>query len=68
MALALSLPDSETRDLLVTVTYIVVVFSILVQGLTLAPVIRANAEQAEIEMARTELPGMTADAQQEQAR
>lgn len=68
VALALSLPDSETRDLLVTVTYIVVVFSILVQGLTLAPVIRANAEQAEIEMARTELPGMTADAQQEQAR
>jgi NhaP-type Na+/H+ or K+/H+ antiporter len=33
----------------------VVVFSILVQGLTLAPVIRAKAARAEIEMQRTEL-------------
>lgn len=55
VALALSLPDGEHRDLIVTVTYIVVVFSILVQGLTLAPVIRANAARAEIEMERTEL-------------
>ena len=55
VALALSLPDGETRDLVVTVTYIVVVFSILVQGLTLAPVIRAKAQRAEIEMERTEL-------------
>jgi CPA1 family monovalent cation:H+ antiporter len=64
VALALSLPHGETRDLLVTVTYIVVVFSILGQGLTLAPVIRANARRAEIEMARTELPGLPADARQ----
>jgi len=55
VALALSLPDGETRDLIVTVTYMVVVFSILVQGLTLAPVIRAKAARAEIEMQRTEL-------------
>ena len=55
VALALSLPDGEIRDLVVTVTYIVVVFSILVQGLTLAPVIRAKAARAEIEMQRTEL-------------
>jgi CPA1 family monovalent cation:H+ antiporter len=53
--LALSLPDGEIRDLVVTVTYIVVVFSILVQGLTLGPVIRAKAARAEIEMQRTEL-------------
>jgi CPA1 family monovalent cation:H+ antiporter len=64
VALALSLPHGETRDLLVTVTYIVVVFSILGQGLTLAPVIRANARRAEIEMARTELPGLPADTRQ----
>lgn len=57
VALALSLPDSPARDALVTVTYIVVVFSILVQGLTLAPVIRAVGQRADVEMARTELPG-----------
>jgi monovalent cation:H+ antiporter, CPA1 family len=61
VALALSLPDGDTRDLLVTVTYIVVVFSILAQGLTLAPVIRANARRAEIEMERTELPNLRSD-------
>ncbi|MBK1705058.1 cation:proton antiporter [Halochromatium glycolicum] len=57
VALALSLPDSEVRDILVTVTYVVVVFSILVQGLTLGPVVRRFGERAEIEMDRTELPG-----------
>jgi CPA1 family monovalent cation:H+ antiporter len=61
VALALSLPDGEQRDLLVTVTYMVVVFSILVQGLTLAPVIRANARRAEIEIERTELRDLIAD-------
>ncbi len=40
VALALSLPSGETRDLLVTATYVVVVFSILVQGLSLGPVVR----------------------------
>jgi CPA1 family monovalent cation:H+ antiporter len=55
VALALSLPDGEARDILVTVTYIVVAFSILVQGLTLAPVIRAKAAQAEKELSRTRL-------------
>ena len=34
IALALSLPSSPERDLLVSMTYAVVVFSILVQGLT----------------------------------
>ncbi len=41
IALALSLPVSPERDLILAVTYIVVVFSILVQGLTLARVIRS---------------------------
>lgn len=35
IALALSLPDSRERDLILVVSYIVVVFSILFQGLTL---------------------------------
>ena len=38
VALALSLPPSETRNLLVFVTYVVVVFSIVVQGLTVGAV------------------------------
>ncbi|MBU8934091.1 MAG: sodium:proton antiporter [candidate division Zixibacteria bacterium] len=35
IALALSLAPGETRDLIVSITYVVVVFSILVQGLTI---------------------------------
>ena len=37
VALALSLPDSEWKPVILTCTYIVVVFSIIVQGLTVAP-------------------------------
>lgn len=53
VALALSLPLGDTRDTLVAVTYVVVVFSILVQGLTLDKVIRNTAGRAEKELART---------------
>lgn len=35
VALALSLPKGDYRDLMVSITYIIVVFSILVQGLTI---------------------------------
>jgi CPA1 family monovalent cation:H+ antiporter len=42
VALALSLPASDIRDALVVVTYIVVIFSILVQGLTIGPLVRAS--------------------------
>jgi len=55
VALALSLPESEIRDALLTITYIVVVFSILVQGLTLGTVVRRVGERADLEMERTEL-------------
>ena len=41
VALALSLPAGEIRDALVAVTYAVVIFSILVQGLTIGPLIRS---------------------------
>jgi CPA1 family monovalent cation:H+ antiporter len=40
IALALSLPASAERDLIVTATYIVVIFSVLVQGLTVGSLIR----------------------------
>jgi CPA1 family monovalent cation:H+ antiporter len=38
VALALSIPTGAERDILLTVTYIVVVFSIVVQGLTIETV------------------------------
>jgi CPA1 family monovalent cation:H+ antiporter len=40
VALVLSLPDSEWKPLLLTATYMVVLFSIIVQGLTVAPLAR----------------------------
>lgn len=40
VAMALSLPASSYRDAIITMTYIVVVFSILVQGLTIARVVQ----------------------------
>jgi CPA1 family monovalent cation:H+ antiporter len=39
VAMALSLPASDSRSLILTLTYFVVVFSILVQGLTVGRVI-----------------------------
>ena len=42
VALVLSLPPGPEREILLTVTYIVVVFSILVQGLTLKPFFAAQ--------------------------
>ena len=47
VALALSLPEGETRDLILSVTYIIVVFSVLVQGLTLGPLVRRVTARAE---------------------
>ena len=40
VALALSLPDSEWKPLILTTTYVIVLFSIIVQGLTVAPLAR----------------------------
>jgi monovalent cation:H+ antiporter, CPA1 family len=51
VALALSLPPGEVRDVLLTVTYIVVVFSVLVQGLTLGPLVRTVTSGASGEKA-----------------
>jgi Na+:H+ antiporter len=43
VAMALSVPDNDSRALILTLTYFVVVFSILVQGLTLGRVIRRSS-------------------------
>ncbi len=40
IALALSLPNDSPRDIILVLTYMVVVFSIIVQGLTLGPAVR----------------------------
>ena len=40
VALALSLPHSMPRDLIVGVTYVVVVFSIIVQGLSIGVLVK----------------------------
>ena len=40
VAMALSLPPTPMRNAIVTITYIVVIFSILVQGLTIGKVVR----------------------------
>lgn len=40
VALALSLPQGDFREVILIMTYVVVVFSILVQGLTVGPLVR----------------------------
>jgi CPA1 family monovalent cation:H+ antiporter len=42
VALALSIPSGPEREALLTVTYIIVVFSILVQGLTIKRLIASK--------------------------
>jgi monovalent cation:H+ antiporter, CPA1 family len=45
LALALALPDTvPQRDLVITITFVVVAFSIFVQGLTIPPFLRAQGE------------------------
>lgn len=45
VALALSLPDNEYKPAILTMTYAVVVFSIIVQGLTMKPLVRRMQKQ-----------------------
>lgn len=49
VALALSIPAGEERDLIVAVTYVIVVLSILVQGLTIGKLIRATADKTPLD-------------------
>ncbi len=48
VALALSLPETEWKPLILTVTYVVVLFSIIVQGLTVAPLARRVGRQPDL--------------------
>lgn len=45
VALVLSLPEHAEKPLLLTVTYVIVIFSIIVQGLTMTRVVRRFAPQ-----------------------
>jgi len=46
VALALSLPDNEYKPLILTATYAVVVFSIIVQGLTIKKVVESRVDSS----------------------
>ncbi len=48
VALALSLPESDAKPLILTATYMVVVFSIIVQGLTVAPLATRVGREPEL--------------------
>ena len=47
VAMALSIPPNDSRSLVLTLTYFVVVFSILVQSLTVGRVIRMKGGPPE---------------------
>lgn len=49
VALALSLPDNEYKNLILTCTYMVVIFTIIVQGLTLARLARRYSREPELD-------------------
>ncbi len=46
IALALSIPSGAERDLIVAITYVVVVFSIIVQGLTIKKVVQKSIAES----------------------
>ena len=48
VALALSLPENEYKPLILTATYVVVLFSIIVQGLTIAPLSRKLGREPDL--------------------
>ncbi len=48
VALALSLPDNEWKPMILTVTYIIVLFSIILQGLTIAPLAKRLSREPDL--------------------
>ena len=48
VALALSLPEGEWKPVILTATYMVVIFSIIVQGLTVAPLAKRLGREPEL--------------------
>jgi len=53
VALALSLPDSAWKPLILTATYMIVVFSIIAQGLTVGAVARHFSRQPDLDLGST---------------
>ena len=49
VALALSLPNNEFKPTILTITYAVVLFSIIVQGLTIKPLVERTVSRGGIE-------------------
>jgi CPA1 family monovalent cation:H+ antiporter len=47
VALSLALPDYEGKEIIITLTYIVVVFSVLYQGLTISGLLRGSFVKGE---------------------
>ena len=47
IALALSLPAGDTRELILTATYVVVLFSVIVQGATIGKAAKRFVRDAE---------------------
>lgn len=47
VALALSIPAGEERDVIVAVTCVIVAFSILVQGLSIGRLVKATARHSD---------------------
>ena len=50
VALVLALPDTEWKPLMLTATYVVVLFSIIVQGLTIAPLSKRWGGSPELDI------------------
>lgn len=50
VALALSLPDSDWKPVILAATYVIVVFSIIVQGLTVAPLAKRVGREPELKI------------------
>ncbi len=48
VALALSLPEGEWKPLILTVTYVIVIFSIIIQGLTIAPLAKRLSREPDL--------------------
>jgi len=48
VALALSLPEGEWKPVILTATYLIVLFSIIVQGLTVAPLAKRVGREPEL--------------------
>ncbi len=46
VALALAIPPSPERDIVVTITYVIVVISIVLQGLTIGKLVQATKQEA----------------------